>query len=238
TERKAYEKRLEEQRDGLDLLNQVLRHDIRNDLQVVTGYGEVLTDHVDDEGADYLDTLRTNAEHAVELTRTARDLADVMLSTEGEKRDRVPLRETLEAEIDKLDAEYPAACVAIEGSVPAVPVRADAMLDSVFRNLLTNAVQHNDKDVPEISIAATADDERVTVRIADNGPGVPDDQKETIFGKGEKGLDSEGTGLGLYLVQHLVTRYGGSVWVEDSDPTGAVFVVELPRADAGGMRIR
>nr|WP_302080744.1 ATP-binding protein [Salinibaculum sp. KK48] len=48
------------------------------------------------------------------------------------------------------------------------------------------------------------------------------------FGKGEKGLDSPGTGIGLYLVQTLLDQYGGDVWVADNDPEGAVFVVELP----------
>ena len=104
------------------------------------------------------------------------------------------------------------------------------MLASVFRNLLTNAVQHNDEDVPEVTVAATTDGERVTVRVADNGPGIAEERKDTIFNQGETGLDSAGTGLGLYLVETLVNRYGGTVSVEDNDPTGTVFVVELPVA--------
>jgi signal transduction histidine kinase len=72
---------------------------------------------------------------------------------------------------------------------------------------------------------------RVVVRVADNGPGVPDDRKEAVFGRGEKGLRSTGTGLGLYLVDTLVDSYGGRVRVEDNDPEGAVFVVELPLAE-------
>jgi signal transduction histidine kinase len=71
----------------------------------------------------------------------------------------------------------------------------------------------------------------VTVRIADNGPGVPDERKESVFGKGEKGLESDGTGIGTYLVKTLVSRYSGTVWVEDNEPRGAVFVVELLRAE-------
>jgi signal transduction histidine kinase len=70
----------------------------------------------------------------------------------------------------------------------------------------------------------------VTVRIADNGPGVPDERKESVFGKGEKGLESDGTGIGTYLVKTLVSRYSGTVWVEDNEPGGAVFVVTLPIA--------
>ena len=50
-----------------------------------------------------------------------------------------------------------------------------------------------------------------------------------IFGKGSMGPESPGTGVGLYLVHMLVEQYGGEVWVQDNDPTGAVFVVELPK---------
>ena len=73
--------------------------------------------------------------------------------------------------------------------------------------------------------------DRVTVRIADNGPGVRDEIKEEIFGKGQKGLESAGTGIGLYLVRTLLDAYGGAVWVEDNQPEGAVFVVELQSTD-------
>lgn len=105
------------------------------------------------------------------------------------------------------------------------------MLASVFRNVLTNAIQHNDKEIPEVIVSATREDGHVLIRVADNGPGVPDDRKEEIFEQGEMGLDSEGTGLGLYLVDTLVGRYGGEVRVEDNDPEGGVFLVELSIAE-------
>jgi signal transduction histidine kinase len=126
---------------------------------------------------------------------------------------------------------------------------------------LKNAIQHNDKAVPEVNVLTTDRDDTVVVRVADNGPGVPDDQKDAIFGKGEKGLDSQGTGIGLYLVKTLVESYDGDIWVEDraasspesrgsrsddevnhittrdghtnpDDPReGAIFVVELPKIE-------
>jgi signal transduction histidine kinase len=105
------------------------------------------------------------------------------------------------------------------------------MLGSVFKNLLTNAIVHNDDPVREVTVSAAVDDDTVSVRIADNGPGIPDDRKEAIFEDGEKGLESAGTGLGLYLVETLVDRYGGGVRVEDNDPEGSVFVVDLPVLD-------
>jgi len=230
TERKRYEKRLKEQRDDLDVLNQMLRHDIRNDLQLVTASADFLHDHIDDAGREYLATIRESAGHAVELTQTARDMSDVMLSTD-ENLTRVDLRSTLESELERVRSEHAAAAITVEGTIPRTTVVADDMLHSVFRNLLTNAIQHNDREVPTVTVAATERDESVVVRVADDGPGVPDEQKDEIFGKGTKGGDSAGTGLGLYLVATLVDTYGGSVSVEDNEPRGAVFVVELPTGE-------
>jgi PAS domain S-box-containing protein len=236
TRRKEYEQRLEEQRDNLDTLNRVLRHDIRNDLQLVTAYAEMLIEddetlnEEDEKRRRYAESVLDGANHAVELTKTAGEMADVMLASD-ETRQAVDLRTTLEKELDDVRSAYSAAVVTAE-TVPAVSVLADEMLGSVFRNLLKNAVQHNDKELPEVRVSASEHGETVTVRIADNGPGIPEERRESIFGKGETGLGSEGTGLGLYLVESLVDGYGGDVWIEDNDPEGAVFVVELRTGDA------
>jgi len=65
TERKEYEQRLMQQRDNLETLNQMVRHDIRNDLQLVSAYTELVEDHVDEEGREYLDTVQESAANAV-----------------------------------------------------------------------------------------------------------------------------------------------------------------------------
>jgi PAS domain S-box-containing protein len=238
TKRVEYERRLREQRDDLEMLNQVVRHDIRNDLQMVLAYGDLLGDAVPEDEQEHVETLLESAEHAVELTRTARDMADVMLTTDDDRKP-VSLRNVLETELDDMRSTCPDAVIVTDGSIPATRVLADEMLDSVFRNLLQNAVQHNDADVPEVHVSATERPDTVVVRVADNGPGVPDDRKRAIFGKGETGLGSQGTGVGLYLVRTLVENYGGDVRVADAADSdapvtagldGAVFVVTLPKA--------
>jgi PAS domain S-box-containing protein len=230
TERAEYERRLETQRDNLEVLNEVLRHDIRNDLQLVLAYAEMLADEVADEHGDYVGRIRESADHAVELTKTAREIADVML-TDADSDHPVPLRSTLEAELDEVRSSFPGAAVTVDGTIPDVAVQGNEMLDSVFRNLLKNAVQHNDKPVPEVTVTAARDGDTVAVDVADNGPGVPDAQKDDIFGKGETALESDGTGMGLHLVETLVDGFGGAVEVADNDPDGAVFTVELQVAD-------
>ena len=230
TERVAYEQRLKRQRDELETLNQVLRHDIRNDLQLILAYSDVLADGATADHDEHVQTIQESAEHAVELTKTAREMSDVLLDTDTAVG-TVRLRPVLDGEVDSIRAAHDAASITVDGGIPDATVVGNEMLGSVFRNLLKNAIQHNDKPVPQVTVSTAVDADTVTVRIADNGPGVPDDQKAEIFGKGETGLDSAGTGLGLYLVETLVSAYDGSVSVTDNDPEGAVFVVELPRAE-------
>jgi len=232
TTRKEYEKRLVEQRDNLDVLNQIVRHDIRNDLQKMHASAELLRDHVDEAGQVHLASIVDSVERVVDLTETARDVSEVMLD-DGRDHEPIDLREVVVDQVGNVGDAYPEATVAVEGSIPNVTVLADETLESVFRNLLKNAIQHNRGDHPEVLVSARLEPGAVRVRVADNGPGVPDDRKTEIFGRGEKGLESEGTGIGLYLVDTLVRGYGGDVWVEDrpSDgdrPAGAAFVVELP----------
>ena len=228
--RKQYEQQLVEQRDDLETLNEVLRHDIRNDLQLITSYADMLTGHVDETGEGYLATMQASANNAVDLTESARDLAEGLLRSDMSV-ETLSLAPVVSEQIDQLRSTYGTVDVAVDGELPETEVRAGGLLSAVFRNILKNAVQHNDTETPKITVAVERDDDRVQIRIADNGPGVRDEIKEEIFGKGEKGLESAGTGIGLYLVRTLVEGYGGEVWVEDNDPEGAVFVVELRRAD-------
>ncbi|WP_251133171.1 PAS domain-containing protein [Halorubrum sp. 2020YC2] len=231
TDLKRYERTLEEQRDNLTLLNQVVRHDIRNQLMVVESYTDLLADAlVDDQSQTYARTVIEAARQAMEITETARDVTEVLLQV-GADRSPMNLRAELNAQIAQIRSDQDRATVAVDGPIPDVTVLADELLEAVFRNLLTNAVVHNDKDVAEIAVSTRVSADTVRVRIADNGPGIADDHKEDIFQEGEKGLESGGTGVGLYLVKTLVDRYGGDVWVEDNEPTGSVFVVELPVAN-------
>ncbi|OYR49360.1 PAS domain-containing sensor histidine kinase [Halorubrum sp. Ea1] len=231
TELKEYEQTLEQQRDNLTLLNQVVRHDIRNQLMVVESYTDLLKDSLpDDRSRTYARTVIEAAKQAAEITETAKDVTDVLLQV-GADRTPMSLRDELTEQIEKVRSDQDRATISVDGSVPDVTVLADELLESVFRNLLTNAVVHNDKDAAEIGVSTRVGDGSVRVSIADNGPGIEDKHKEQIFQEGEKGLESGGTGIGLYLVKTLVDKYGGGVWVEDNEPTGSVFVVELPIVD-------
>ena len=224
--------RLSEQ---LEVLNRVLRHDIRNDMNVVAGWLDELDPHVDAGGADALANVRDAVSHTIALTTEARDLAEVLIQGGEMPVEPIRLDVVLGQQVEKTRRKYPDATVRVDGDVPAVDVVANQMLSSVFDNLLGNAIVHNDRAEPTVTVDAaltSADDaDAVVVRVADDGPGIPDGMQESLFGRGEKGVDSPGTGMGLYLVDQLVFGYGGDVHVEPNDPRGTVFTVTVPVAD-------
>jgi PAS domain S-box-containing protein len=229
TERVERERELEQTTEELAVLNRVVRHDIRNDMTVALGWLELVGDHVDDEGADALARAVDAGRNVVELTEIARDYVRLIVDEEQPDLEAVDLQRVVEDVLTRRRELYPDVDFTVD--VPPVTVAANKMLSSVFTNALNNAVQHNDRERPAVSVTAEVSDDVVQVRVADDGPGIPDERKEQVFGRNEEGLDSVGTGIGLYLVDSLVTKFGGDVWVEDNQPRGAVLVVELERYD-------
>ncbi|MFB6196161.1 MAG: PAS domain-containing protein [Haloplanus sp.] len=233
TDRKRAEQALETERDRLALLNQIVRHDIRNDMSVVLGWGDRLAADIDPELEDALERIMAAATHAKELTESVGDLAKILGASDPDL-EPIRLDDIIRGEVERVRStfDYRSQSIVVRGDddLPEVTVLATPLLSSVFGNLLDNAVFHNDKADVEIDVTVEKRPESVVVRVADNGPGIPDERKRTVFGQGEKGLESPGSGLGLYLVDNLVDTYGGNVWIEDDDPTGAVFCVELRRA--------
>jgi signal transduction histidine kinase len=228
-ERLERERELKRQRDNLDLLNQIVRHDLTNHLQTISGRAELLRDHCSGDALEHIDGIQESSQAAAELLETAGNLASVMQQTDWET-EPVALGPVLSSVIEDITATYSDAQVTVPDEFPSVRVQADELLSSVFRNVLTNAVQHNDSATPSVVVDVTDGGDVVRVTVADNGPGIPDEQKRAVFERGEKRPDSDGTGVGLYLVRTLIDAYGGDVWIDDNEPTGAVVGLTLPKA--------
>ncbi|MFB6131379.1 MAG: sensor histidine kinase [Salinigranum sp.] len=225
--------RLRREQERLGVLHRMIRHDIRNDMAVALGWSDLLGETASEDQREILDRIRTANEHVVELTELSRNYVAVIVDDDSMELKPIGLAEVLRMELRTCREVYPNAAFTLRTDLPSVCVTANELLSSVFRNVLHNAVQHNDTEAPEVEVAVTQRDDVVRVAISDNGPGVPDERKEVVFGKSEQGIESAGTGIGLYVVNVFVTEYGGSVWIEDNDPTGATVVVELTRSPPG-----
>jgi two-component system phosphate regulon sensor histidine kinase PhoR len=112
------------------------------------------------------------------------------------------------------------------------PVQADkAGLTAVVQNLLENAVKYSPEGAP-VTLSAGLHHGRVRLQVADQGPGIPDGEKNAVFEKfyrlgNEETRQATGTGLGLYIVSQVVKAHGGQVQVTDNHPQGAVFTLDI-----------
>ncbi|MDZ4686140.1 MAG: HAMP domain-containing sensor histidine kinase [Planctomycetaceae bacterium] len=127
----------------------------------------------------------------------------------------------------------PATTIVYE-TVPAVVRAPRLVVETIFRNLLDNAIKYgNDPPVVTVQLAVT-DRGRVITRIADNGQGVPPELRKQVFrmffrAGSELTRRQKGTGLGLYIVQTLVRQLKGRVSIHDRPgQPGSVFEVDLP----------
>ena len=114
-------------------------------------------------------------------------------------------------------------------------VRADGWaLHKVFMNLIGNALSYaKPGQPPTVRITAEATESAWRIRVADDGIGIPADDRSRLFRRFERGSNAAGvggTGLGLHIVRELVHGHGGEVAFDSSVGVGTTFVVELPKA--------
>ena len=216
---------LEEDRELLAYLSDLLRHEVLNSTQIIGGHATLLLEDADDSTRASLETIDRESE---ELTAVIDDIR-AMLNATRTSADRpvIALDDVLSDEVAKLERQFDD--VEVEASVPDdVRLEGNEGIRWIFANVLENAVEHNDSEWPRVGVTVATTVETVTVRIADNGPGIPRAVRETLFER-----RSDNHGLGLYLVRILATRYGGRVDLAETGPEGSVFTVRLPRADSG-----
>lgn len=229
-ERARQQRKLRQRNRELAVLNQIVRHDIRNDVSIFIGWGETLESYVEPGGEEYLSRMLDAADHITQLTETVGDFLNILEGEQEAELRSYDLIRMLRAEIEKARSTHGNAEFTVVGELPEeLTVEANELLSSLLRNLLNNAVTHNNNETPTVTIRLETTAEKARVAIADNGPGIVDDRKEEVFGRGQMGLESPGSGIGLYLVDTLVDMFGGTVWIEDNEPEGSVFQVELPR---------
>jgi signal transduction histidine kinase len=215
-------------------------HDLRSPLLSVQAGCRLLLD--DDAGAEALDPREVLGENlrgteiALGLIHDLLDAARLETGTDDlriEEVDVADLLRAVEAGHRFLAARHG---VAIELELPGHPlvVPGDRVkLQRVFGNLVSNAIQHGRERPVTLSVAPGDGD--VVIRVSDRGPGIPAEQRHTVFERFVRGVNGSahpGTGLGLFIVREFVRMHGGSVSVESETGRGTTFRVVLPAARA------
>jgi signal transduction histidine kinase len=207
---------LERKSERLEEFASILSHDLRSPLSVASGWLDLLR-----EGASN-DQLRAieNVENAMERMETlVEDL--LVVSREGwtvESRQRVDGEGLVGDAWAVVETDNAILECELAGTVQGDPDR----LAQAFENLFRNAVDHAGPSVT-VRVGSLADEEGVYV--ADDGPGIPADERDDVFEMGVSG--GGGTGLGLAIVERVVTAHGWSIRATESEDGGARFEIRF-----------
>ncbi len=109
------------------------------------------------------------------------------------------------------------------------------LLKLLLSNLLENANKYSPRSKPIVLSLSTADEDNIVLSVADEGAGIPEDEKKAVFQKfyrmgNEQTRKAQGTGLGLFICRKIVQDHGGEIWIDDNRPTGSKFIVQLTKA--------
>jgi len=203
----------------VELLNRVLRHNLRNELTVIEGY----TDFVDDPPTD-IDIqakIRQPLHRLVSLSERARELEAIA------KTAHEPIRLDPATLLSGVAEGYREAAT-VEVTVDTDrDICAGTELETALDELMSNAVTHDPEDTT-VSLDARDDGDWVVVTVTDDGPGIPPMEVDVVNAGEETPLE-HGKGLGLWLVNWVVTQYGGSFQLSVED--GTVATLRLPAVE-------
>ncbi|MFB6091867.1 MAG: sensor histidine kinase [Haloquadratum sp.] len=239
------ERTLREQNERLETFASVVSHDLRNPLNVVEGSLEVARDEHDSEHLDRaaraVDRMDDLIDQVLTLARQGRDISEP-------RRTRLdPIVQRAWTTVDAPDAD-----LRLDGDLGIVEADPDR-LQEAFENLFRNAVEHSSTSPPSptqedaVEHSSTSPpsptqedaDDGVTIRcgpteegfyVADDGPGIPPEQRDSVFERGY--TTDDGSGLGLSIVQNIVEAHGWTISVGESDDGGARFEVSGLRRES------
>lgn len=220
-----------ESRQQAAVLNRVLRHNLRNSLNVILGHAETLAETDSERIATRAETIASHAHDLHQATSHVRVLAD-LLDTQHVSQKRHEITELVEKQLASIRDDYPDIDVTFD--LPAEQYITGApKLDVALEHVFQNAVEHNDSEVPQITVTVQpprSTDGYVDLTVADNGPGIPEDEQEVLI-EGEENPLKHGTGLGLWIVNWIVTRSGGRLRFDENEPRGSRVTIALPSAE-------
>jgi signal transduction histidine kinase len=193
---------------ALDVLNRLLRHNLRNELDVTKARVGHAAETLDDpEVTDHLSTALSSVDSVLELAEKARATQQA-LDTDDDAPVTVPVVErvhTIAADV----SEEVAGQVTVDGTETRIRTE-EALFALAVRNVIENALEHSTAGQPRAVVTVTETRDGVRVRVDDNGPGIPSAETEAIRAGRETDV-VHATSIGLWLVEWATTGAGGTV---------------------------
>lgn len=215
----------------LSVLNRVLRHNLRNDLDVIRSRVDYARRAGD---GDVAETLAAAREAADDLLATAGDARRVQSLLEDPNWQRVDLQTVAEETVDRAREEFPDATVRAESATDATATEVIEGFDRAVWELVENACEHAGVE-PTVVVSVERVGQFLRLRVTDDGPGLPDDERMVLNRAVETSLE-HGSGVGLWLTKWLVDASGGAVtFAVDDGTTARVDLFDGDRMDADAL---
>ncbi len=220
TERKSRDQHLR-------LTDRLLRHNLRNELTVIRGSAETIVETTDNSVAEHAEQVVERSDDLLAMADKAR-LINHILRTNPEKT-RIQLQSVLEEITSTVDKEYSEAELSVSSNGGA-SVEAIPLLEAGLTEVIENAILHNPDGKPQVDIDISEANGFVHLAISDNGPGIPQIERQAVEGAQKIDPLNHSNGLGLWLVNWIVKESGGSFAISNADAEGSTVTIELPAA--------
>ncbi|KPN29671.1 sensory histidine kinase AtoS [Halolamina pelagica] len=219
----------ERQRQRVEVLNRVLRHNLRNDLTVVMGYAETLGRRLDGQEQSMAEQIETTSRGLVGLGENARQVERFLAAEEStfDAADRA------RSVLVELASEYTDADVTVDLPDSLTLFGVDRAFDAVVENLVDNALEHGGEPVT-VSLAADRAGGVARLVVEDDGPGLPA-HEVAVLRSGEETALEHGSGIGLWAVYWGATIQGATIDIETPDDGGTRIEVAFPLAGANAV---
>ncbi|MFM7725232.1 MAG: ATP-binding protein, partial [Flavobacteriales bacterium] len=231
TERKTTERELREAYQELDTFFYKASHDLKGPIASMLGVVHLgQLDTTDPQLVRYFSMIESSAQR---LDRTLMELIELARTRKGaSKVSSIGLRSFLDrimAELDHLP-KFPKTVFEISVDEEVEVMTDRVLLQSVLKNLIHNSINYSSRTEPKIRIRAKEFGSSVELEVTDNGEGIPEHIRPRIFEMFYRGhQESDGSGLGLFVVKNALEKMGGSIRFETAAGKGTSFYVTLPK---------
>ena len=222
-------------------------HQLRTPLTAINWYIEALAGEtkknptIGPQQQQYIEELNEAGRRMAMLISDLLEVSSLELQTYKPSLSAIDVSSVLNTVVKDLQAQIASRKITlhikVDQNLPKLALDK-LFLTTILQNLLSNSVKYTPSG-GSISVSITYERRRMLIRVQDTGIGIPKEQQSEIFTKlfradNAKQVDSNGTGLGLYIVKTIVNRLGGDIWFESAENKGTIFNVKLPvSVDAG-----
>jgi two-component system phosphate regulon sensor histidine kinase PhoR len=213
-----------------------ISHDLRTPLAGIRVMVETLRDGaIDDKKAatDFLTRIENEVDRLTQMVLELTELSRIEAGTAELKKSSVNLNELVSEAITQLKP------LAIKQNITLTPTLSDSLpvvnvdterLSKTITNIIHNAIKFN-RSGGSVTVTTTLDNKTITVKVIDNGIGIPKEGLPHVFErfyKADKSRTNTGSGLGLAIAKHTIEAHGGTIWAQSEEGKGSTFGFTIP----------